>query len=166
VPIYEFYCAACHTVFNFLARRPSAKRPACPRCSRPRLERRVSAFAITKGRAEPGAEAATEEPDEVRMEAAMADLAADAERVDENDPRQMARFMRRFFERSGMPIGPGVEEAMRRMESGEDPDAIEDEMGDLLDQDGEAPAEPGPGGLARLARRLRAPQVDPTLYEL
>ena len=49
MPIYEFYCADCHTIFNFLARKTSSVVPGCPRCDRRRLERRVSAFAISKG---------------------------------------------------------------------------------------------------------------------
>ena len=55
MPIYEFYCADCHAVFNFLARKPDTKkRPKCPRCGRPKLDRKVSRFAISKGRSEPG----------------------------------------------------------------------------------------------------------------
>ena len=54
MPIYEFYCADCHAVFNFLARKPDTKkRPNCPRCGRPNLDRKVSRFAISKGRSEP-----------------------------------------------------------------------------------------------------------------
>jgi hypothetical protein len=55
-----------------------------------------------------------------------------------------------------------MEEAMRRLEAGEDPETIEAEMGDVLD--GEAPA--GEGAPARPARRRGAPQRDDTLYEL
>jgi hypothetical protein len=50
------------------------------------------------------------------------------------------------------------------MEAGEDPDKIEEEMGDLLESD-----EPGlseGGKLRRLSKRLKAPEVDETLYEL
>ena len=54
MPIYEFYCADCHAVFSFLARKPDTeKRPKCPRCGRPNLHLKVSRFAISKGRSEP-----------------------------------------------------------------------------------------------------------------
>lgn len=166
MPIYEFYCPDCHTVFNFLARRPTTKRPDCPRCARPRLERRASAFAISRGRPEPAPGAGAGEPDEARMESALAEMAASAGHIDESDPRQMAGFMRSFFERTGMPMGPGVEEAMRRMEAGEDPDRIEEELGDLLEaEDGELP-ETASSGMRRLRRALKPPSVDRTLYEL
>jgi putative FmdB family regulatory protein len=171
MPTYEFYCSDCHTVFSFLSRTPSTKRPGCPRCGRRRLERKVSAFAISRGRGEPAAAAAEDEGplDDGRMERAMAEMAQEVEGLDEDDPRQMAGLMRKLFDRTGMPVGPGMEEAIRRMEAGEDPDRIEEELGDLLEgeMEGEpASPEPGAGALRGLRRRLVPPRVDTTLYEL
>ena len=75
MPIYEFYCSACHTIYNFLARTPKPrKRPTCPRCGRPRLERRASAFAISKGLPEPSADDGLGEIDDAKMERAMAEM--------------------------------------------------------------------------------------------
>jgi len=167
VPIYEFYCADCHTVFNFLARRPNTtKRPACPRCGRPKLERKVSRFAISKGRREPGE---GDEPlgdlDEAKMERAFAEMAREADGINEDDPRQMARMMRKLYESTGLRLGEGMEEAMRRMEAGEDPDKIEEEMGDLLEQEDPLLGPTG-GGLRGLSRKLKPPDVDDTLYDL
>jgi putative FmdB family regulatory protein len=49
VPVYEFYCCDCHTIFNFLSRQVNTeKRPSCPKCGRPELERQVSPFAVSK----------------------------------------------------------------------------------------------------------------------
>ena len=157
MPIYEFYCSDCHTLFSFLARTPdTTKRPPCPRCDRPRLERRASAFAIASASVEPGDDASMPEgPDPDRLERTMAELARDAEGLDDDNPRQMARMMRKLFDRTGMQFGPGMEEAMRRLETGEDPDKIEEEMGDALEGEEEAlfgvAGESGPkGGLRRL----------------
>jgi putative FmdB family regulatory protein len=171
MPIYEFYCADCHTVFSFLSRTPNTrKRPPCPKCGRPRLERRASSFAISKGRAEPGGESDLPEGlDEARMERVMAEMAQEIDGVDEEDPRQMARVMRKLFDGTGLQLGPGMEEAIRRMEAGEDPDKIEEEMGDLLEGEEETLLGPGGGGRGRLRalrRRLRPPSVDRTLYEM
>jgi putative FmdB family regulatory protein len=166
VPIYEFYCGDCHRIFNFLSRTiDTSKRPACPRCGRPELERRVSRFAISRGQSKPPE---TDMPgpdvDEAAMERAMESLAGEAEGMDEDDPRQMARVMRKLYETSGMKLGDRMEEAMRRLESGEDPEKIEEEMGDLLDED--APLAEESGGLRGLARKLKPPAVDETLYDL
>jgi putative FmdB family regulatory protein len=165
VPIYEFYCRDCHRIFSFLARRTGiSKRPSCPRCGRKPLDRRVSRFAVSRGRSEPVSD---EMPDldEARLERAMSSLAGEAERIDEEDPRAVAGLMRRLYDATGLQLGPGMEEAIRRMEAGEDPDKIEDEMGELLE--GEDPFAGGErSGLRDLRRRFEPPSVDETLYEL
>jgi len=170
MPIYEFYCADCHMLLSFLARASETrKRPRCPHCGRPRLERRASAFAISKGQAGTEGQADMPDFDDERLERVMAGMSGEAEGIDENDPRQVARMMRRLFDGTGMQLGPGMEEAMRRMEAGEDPDRIEQELGDVLEDEGEgllASAGGAPGGLKALRRRLARPKVDPTLYEM
>jgi putative FmdB family regulatory protein len=167
VPIYEFYCADCHAVFNFFSRTVNTtKRPPCPRCARPELERRVSRFAISRGRAERGAhEDDLPDVDEAKMERVMEELTREAEGVNEDDPRQMARVMRKLHETAGLPLGGKVEEAIRRMEAGESPEKLEEEMGDLFDGEEPLPGEGG-GSLRGLVRKLRPPQVDETLYDL
>ena len=170
MPIHEFYCPDCHRVYNFLARRPNmTRRPSCPRCSRHKLERRISKFAISRGltvsSADPNGMDLPEGLDEARMEQALAEMAGEAENINEDDPRQMARMMRKLYDATGLPLGDGMEEAMRRMEAGEDPDAIEAEMGDLLDND-DILFGPGKSGLKGMTRRLRPPEVDKKLYDL
>ncbi len=44
--------------------------------------------------------------------------------LDEEDPRAMARALRRMSEETGEPIEPEMEEALGRMEAGEDPEAV------------------------------------------
>lgn len=186
VPIYEFYCEDCHTVFSFLSRTiDTTKRPTCPRCGRPKLERRMSRFAFSRRRAEPTSQEDDlgDRPpgmDEAKMERAMEAMAQEAEGMNEDDPRQMARMMRKLYDTSGMPLGPGMEEAMRRMEAGEDPDKIEEELGDVLEQEDPFGGEPGEGGeegeggkgpkhggsLRAISRKLKPPKVDETLYDL
>jgi len=180
MPIYEFYCRHCHRVFNFLSRAiDTAKTPACPRCGRGDLTRRVSPFAISRGRKEePKAEAPPgPEVDGARLERAMQALAGEMDSMDENDPRQGARLMRKLFSATGLPIAGGMEEALRRMESGEEPEKIEEEMGDVFEGDplggllggegGEGEKEPGePRKSFGRLRRLLPPAVDPELHEM
>jgi putative FmdB family regulatory protein len=177
MPIYEFYCRHCHRVMSFLSRAvDTEKTPACPRCGKAELSRRASAFAISKGRKEePRPEAPGPDVDEARLERAMEALAGDMDSIDENDPKQGAHLMRKLFSATGMPVAGGMEEALRRMEAGEDPEKIEEEMGDVFEQDpfggllGAEGSEKDPderkGNLGRL-RRMLPPTHDPELYEL
>jgi putative FmdB family regulatory protein len=167
VPIYEFYCADCHRIFSFLARGASAaRRPACPRCGKRGLVRQASRFAVSKGRGEPAGEAdALDGLDEGRLEQAMASLSGDLDKMDQDDPRQMATLMRKLYGASGLALGPTMDEAIRRLEAGEDPDEIEEEMGDALEQEDPFAAGGAGGGLRNLRRRL-PPSRDETLYEL
>src|SRR6185503_2931747 len=158
MPIYEFYCAACHTVFHFLSRTVGvARAPACPRCARPDLERRASTFAISKGRGEPQAADEVDAGD-ARLERAMEQMAHEAGGLDENDPRSAARFMRRLYQTSGIEPGAGLTEALQRLEAGEDPDSIERDLGDVLEQDPLDPA-PAESRSAALRRRFLPPRV-------
>lgn len=167
MPIYEFYCAKCHTVFSFLSRKVQpTQRPSCPRCATPQLERRPSAFAISSGRSEEGAEDRPQ-VDEARLERAMASMAGELEGVDEDDPKAAARVMRKLYDAAGIPVGGGLAEALRRLEAGEDPESIESDLGDALDQDPlEGAPEGAAGRIAAMRRRFTPPTVDTELHEM
>jgi len=105
--------------------------------------------------------------DETQLERAMMSLAGEMEGVDENDPRQMARFMRKFSDITGMKLGDGYEEAMRRLESGEDPERIEEEMGGLFDEENPLGENPfSRQGIRRLRQKCMPPDHDETLHAL
>jgi putative FmdB family regulatory protein len=167
VPIYEFYCEDCHTIFNFFARSmQAARRPDCPRCGRSDLERRPSRFAISKGRTTDESESFESEFDDPRMEQAMEQILRESESVDQEDPRQMGQMMRKLYDRAGLPMDERLNEALRRMEAGEDPEQIEAQMGDVFDDDGPPEPEQSGGRLRRMVRQLQSPHIDPTLYDL
>lgn len=100
--------------------------------------------------------------DEAKMERAFGALMREAENVGEDDPRQMAALMRKFTSGTGLNLGGSMEEALSRMEAGEDPEQIEKEMGDLLSED-TLNLEMVKKGTARASR---PPLRDETLYEL
>jgi uncharacterized ferritin-like protein (DUF455 family) len=98
--------------------------------------------------------------DETRLEQAMQMMAREAEGMDEEDPRQAAAMMKRLCEATGLDMGPGMHEAMRRLEAGEDPDEVEAELGDVLEND-ELFTMTKRGG-----RMKRPPATDETIYDL
>ncbi len=162
MPIYEFYCCDCHMVFNFLSRHVNTvKLPDCPRCGRPQLERQVSSFAVSKGRKDEPT-GALSGLDEEKLAKAMETIAVEMEGMDENDPRQMARFMRKLSDTTGMNLGAGAQEAMLRLEAGEDPEKIEEELGDIFT--GENPL--SQEGIKGLRKKFTPPVHDETFYVL
>ena len=167
MPIYEFYCTPCNTIFSFLSRTVSQRAtPSCPKCEGS-LSKQVSAFAVTHGGGD-GEEGDEEFPvDDAKLERAMESMAGDLEGMNEDDPRQAAQLMRKFSQLTGMEFNDGIQEALSRMESGEDPEAIESEMGDALD-DGDpfVTSEQGKALKKLLQKRRGEPKRDPTLYDL
>ncbi len=162
MPIYEFYCEDCNTIFNFFSKTVNtAKRPMCPKCKQKKLKRQMSVFSRPSGAKEDG-DIDDLPVDEAKMEKAMSLLAREAEGINEDDPRQAANLMRKLSDVTGLNLGSGMEEALKRMEAGEDPDQIEAEMGDLLEGE-----EPFMLGEKRGRKVKRAKPVhDDTLYDL
>jgi putative FmdB family regulatory protein len=163
MPIYEFYCEACNTIYNFFSKSiNTSKQPNCPECRTVVLSRRMSAFAVT-GRAKESGESDDLPFDESKMEQAMQMLAGEAEKINEDDPRQAAQLMRKLTDMTGLELGGGMQEALRRMERGEDPEQIEAEMGDILESEDpfQMTAKKGSAG-----GRRAAPRRDETLYDL
>ncbi|MCU0791277.1 MAG: FmdB family transcriptional regulator [Opitutaceae bacterium] len=184
MPIYEYYCSQNHTVYQFYARSLAQGKltPRCPDNPKWPLKRVVSQFAFTGRAKEPvaGDEQPASEggPDDARMEAAMQAMEKEFDSVDENDPKAMARMMRRMSELTGEKIDGEMEEVVRKLEEGVDPEALEDRLGaGAGDEDSEG--EYGePGGAprseaekkeARMRWRVRrattAPRRDPQLYD-
>lgn len=163
MPIYEFYCDDCHTIFNFFSRTiNTTKKPKCPKCRNRTLSREISLFAIG-GRAKEEDDMDDLPIDESKMEGAMQMLAREADKIDEDDPRQAAKLMEKLTDMTGLELGPGMQEALQRLKDGEDPDEIEAQMGDLLE--GEDPFIL-PTKKGKAARRRLPPKKDETLYDL
>ena len=157
MPIYEFACPDCRVIFNFLSKRVNPERlPACPKCGNKRMAKQMSGFATLRGAKEPAVAAGGSDDeggpmpdlDDPRMMRAMGELERDMEHMDENNPRHMAHMMKKM--KDIMPAGTVPKEldiAIKRLEAGEDPEKIEEDMGDVLgDMLGGEEGEGGPGG--------------------
>jgi hypothetical protein len=123
----------------------------------------VSQFAIT-GKAKEKGDMDDLPIDEGKMEKAMGMLAKEAEGLNEEDPKQAANLMRKLSDMTGLKLGPGMDEALQRMEKGEDPEQLEAEMGDLLENE-DPFILPGKKG-GRTKTRQKQPFKDETLYDL
>lgn len=145
MPIFEYECGKCRRVSNFLVRSiKDHKRPACPKCGAASMSRAISRFAAVSG-SKRGAGGG--EPGEGAPGGGGPDGGPDLsmlEGLDENDPRSMGRVMRKMAAEAGEPMPPEMDEMCRRLEAGEDPEKIEESMGDLMAGD-EGGAGPGGG---------------------
>ena len=175
MPIYEFYCPENHRIYSFFARSlaHAGKTPRCPDNPKHRMERMMSTFAVT-GRAKekpdmlPGADL-----DDPRMEAAMAEMEREMSGMDDQNPnpRQLAHLMRKMSEMTGEKVPQQMEQMLKRLEAGEGPERIEEEMGDImgdagLEDGGPEESKEQAAIKARLRSLRRKPQRDPTLYEM
>jgi len=164
MPIYEYYCPDNNKIYQFFAKTLAQGRtvPKCPDNAGFRMEKLLSPFAVAgkgKKKDESGGESSsTEAPpaaagDDPRMDAAMAAMESEFSNVDENDPRAMGRMMRRMAELSGEKIDGEMEEVVRKLEEGADPDSLEEQLGGAGEPGGDDPYGEGMGG--------EAPPVDP-----
>ncbi|MCW5976605.1 MAG: zinc ribbon domain-containing protein [Bryobacteraceae bacterium] len=104
MPIYEYRCEGCGRKVTIFVRRMGADEGvACPRCGSQKLERLFSRFAMARS-------------EEARLER-LADPSALGD-VDENDPKSMARFMKRMGKELGEEAGPEFDQAVEELEAG------------------------------------------------
>ena len=107
MPIYEYRCEKCRRVTSVLTTRVSEKVDAvCAHCGGKKMSRMMSRFAMPRS-------------EESRM-----DSLADPSKmggVDENDPKSVARMMKRMGKEMGDEFGgTDFDEAVEAMESGGD----------------------------------------------
>jgi len=115
MPIYEYRCRDCRRRVSVFYRSFAASegQPTCPRCGGTRLTRLISRVAV------------------VRSEESRLDDLADPsmlDDLDENDPKSLARWMRKMGDEAGEEMPSEFGEVMDRLESGQSPEEIEDAM--------------------------------------
>ncbi len=187
MPIYEYYCERNHTIYQFYAKTFAQGNltPKCPDNPQFQLKKMVSGFAITSGAGKDAAVEAkadlgvgADPAEDARMDSAMGAMEKEFSSVDENDPKAMARMMRRMADLSGEKIDGEMEEVVRKLEEGADPDSLESQLGggetaDGADEGfGEGPAAVGAGGAPdpreprhRFRLRRTGPRRDPALHD-
>ncbi len=119
MPIYEYLCHDCQRRVSLLWRSfadAESRAPVCPRCGGQHLTRLISRVAVLRS-------------EESRLEDLADPSALDG--LDENDPKSLARFMRKMADETGEDLGPEFEEVIGRLEAGEDPESIEKAMPEL-----------------------------------
>jgi putative FmdB family regulatory protein len=115
MPIYEFRCQRCRRRSSVFTRSIGGEVEAvCSHCGSREMSRLISRVAVL--RSEDDAFAGLDE-------SSLGD-------VDENDPKSMARWVRRMSRQMGEPLDSEMESELERMEAGETPDDFGDDGGD------------------------------------
>lgn len=116
MPIYEYRCLHCRKRVSLFFRTfaaASEAKPRCPACQSEDLRRLMSRVRLMTS-------------EESRLEnLASPDSLGD---VDENDPRSVARWMRRMGQETGEDLGPEFNQVVDRLESGQSPEEIEQDL--------------------------------------
>ena len=109
MPIYEYRCNKCNKRVSVLTLRVSEEvKPECDRCGSKKLSRLMSRFAMVKS-------------EDARLEA-LSDPSS-LSGVDENDPKSMARWMRKKGKEMGEDFsGEEFNQMVDEMEAGNMPD--------------------------------------------
>ena len=117
MPSYEYRCLNCRRRFEvFMAYKDFGTRPVvCPHCKSDKVQRRIGRIRVAKS-------------EESRLES-MAD--PDALAGLEDDPRALGRMMRQMSGELGEDIGPEFNEVVGRLEAGQSPEQIEQDLPDL-----------------------------------
>lgn len=171
MPIYEYYCPDNNRIYQFFAKTlaQGLTVPPCPDNAKYRMRKVLSRFAVGgagqppegAGGAPPGAV-----PEDARIEAAMGAMEREMAGVDESDPRAMGRMIRRMAEISGEKIGGGMEEVVRKLEEGADPDSLDSEFGaDPSDDPLGGPTAEAPQAQSPRRPRRGVPTVDSRLHD-
>jgi putative FmdB family regulatory protein len=104
MPIFEFRCGDCGRKTTALVlSRERVNEVRCSRCGSANLEKLYSRFATPKS-------------EEARLDS-LADPSALGD-LDENDPKSMARWMKKFGKEMGEDVGDDLDQAMEEEASG------------------------------------------------
>jgi putative FmdB family regulatory protein len=117
MPAYEYQCIACtRRVTIYQSYQDYGRQPVrCPECGSRKLERRIGRVRVA------------------RSEDSRIDSLSDPSAwggVDENDPRSLARMMRKMGKETGEEMPAEMDEVVDRLEAGENPEEIEKGMPD------------------------------------
>jgi putative FmdB family regulatory protein len=118
MPTYDYVCAVCQkrvSIFQTYADY-GVKPVVCPICQGKRLKRLINKVRIAKS-------------EDRRLED-MSDPSFLGD-VDENDPKSIARAMKKMGQELGEDLPPEFNEITGRLESGESPESIEKSMPEL-----------------------------------
>jgi putative FmdB family regulatory protein len=137
MPIYEYRCGNCKRrvsiffpSFSAAESRITSGEAKCPRCGSPELSRLMSKVRVVRGGANGGE--GSDDFDTQDLPGSSGDFGSDSfmEGLENEDPRAIARWARQMKESMGEEgdLGPEFDRALARIEAGEDPDKVMEDL--------------------------------------
>lgn len=185
MPIYEFFSPDTGKIYTFFARslKYSSFVPNCPDGENFRMQKNLSSFSVTgtvsdESSAEIGSGTVGGDSDDPfanlapgQAEKVMKELEGSMSSMDEEnpDPRQMGALMRKMCDMTGEKMEGAMEEVVRKLEEGVDPEELEERIGDNMDDEG------NPSGSDLSSEKMDKSRIrsqplkvvrDPKLYEM
>src|SRR5438045_507750 len=124
MPIYEYRCGDCKRrvslffpSFSAAESRAASGENCCPRCGSANLTRMISRVYSVRSNGSNNDDFGGEDNDLL-------------DGLDEDDPRSVARWARRMKDNMGeeLDMGPEFDQALARIEAGEDPDKVMEDI--------------------------------------
>ncbi len=125
MPIYEYKCDDCNRKvslffpsFSAAETRTAAGENKCPQCQSAKLTRMISKASLIRATPSGGGGDLLDPSDHIM------------DGLNEDDPREIARWARQMKDSMGpeLDMGPEFDQAIARIESGEDPDRVMDSL--------------------------------------
>ena len=130
MPVYEFYCEPCNTLFSFYSKtvRSSDDSPVCPRCSGC-LQKRVTSFSVIE-RSRSVNSLENLPFNQQRLADGMQKFRAEHERLQDEDPKRAASMMKKFSRWMGnVHLEEDKKKAMQRVLDSDD--SLADKINEL-----------------------------------
>lgn len=119
MPVYDYRCLSCRRRFDIFMSYADygARAVVCPHCGSDQVQRRIGRVRIARS-------------EESRLESL-----EDGTNLEglENDPRAMGRMMRKMSQEVGEDMDPMFDEVVSRLERGQSPEDIEQDLPDLAE---------------------------------
>jgi hypothetical protein len=145
MPIYEFYSPDLQKIYSFFSHkvRLSDEIPRCPDGEQLSMQKLISGFSITGTKQSEIQESSQVDNSETdpfaglepnKAQHLMQEMEKSISSIDDEnpDPKQMGHLMRKMCEVSGERIDDRMEEVVRKLEEGKDPNEIEQDMEEYL----------------------------------
>lgn len=133
MPFYEFYCDACHRVFNYYSKQINTdKSPDCPRCEKKSIQRLISNFSPLRDMVPLKDRGGFLTKNDPQAEYSKQFLNDELKKINTNNPRQMATVLKKLGDLTGNNLGSNMQKVLSQIEQGGNIEELQIELESIL----------------------------------